>query len=149
MATDWLLRVGTGKNLFNGTRFQIWGIQSQTCDGKYFVENVKRGDRLWFIQGKSQGKILAVATYCSHNKRELGPLISMTVTNEELGWDNEDTDWTSDTEIHYSDFYNVSDCEGLLTHIKSPKTVRKYNEKCLVNLAQEYPFICRYRKSMV
>lgn len=145
MTTDWILRVGDGENLINSYRHRIWGIQSTTNDGKYFVKNVKPGDRLWFVKSKSQGKILAVAIYRSHNTRELGPLISISKTNEELGWNGEGPDWTSDTEIHYSELYGLNDCE-LLTHIKGAKTIRKYNEKCKVNLAVEYSYIVRYSR---
>ena len=145
MTTDWLLRVGDGNNLVRSSKHKIWGIQSSNSFGKFFIRTVKPGDRLWFIKSKSQGKVLAVATFCLHKKRELGPLIDITLTNEELGWDNVDTDWTSDTEIHYTDLYNVSDCE-LLTHIKGTSTIRIYNAKCLVDLACEYTYISKYSK---
>lgn len=145
MATDWLLRVGDGNNLIRSSKYKIWGIQSSNSFGKFFIRTVKPGDRLWFIKSKSQGKVLAVATFSLIKKRELGPLIDISLTNEELGWDNEDTDWTSDTEIHYTDLYNVSDCE-LLTHIKGSSTIRVYNAKCLVDLATEYIYIRKYGK---
>ena len=146
MTTDWLLRVGDGKNFIRSSKFNIWGIQTTTSPhGKHFVKHVKPGDRLWFIKSKSHGKILAMAIYRSHNKRELGPLINMSMTNEELGWTNEDTDWTSETEVHYTDLYNISDCE-LLTHIKGSSTIRKYSDKCHVKLAVEYDYIIKYSK---
>jgi hypothetical protein len=145
MATDWLLRVGDGNNLIRSSKYKIWGIQSSNSFGKFFIRTVKPGDRLWFIKSKSQGKVLAVATFSLIKKRELGPLIDISLTNEELGWDNLDTDWTSDTEIHYTDLYNVSDCE-LLTHIKGSSTIRVYNAKCLVDLATEYIYIRKYGK---
>ena len=146
MATDWLLRVGDGMNLMRSSKYKIWGIQSTTPDNKYFLNNVKPGDRLWFIKHKSKGKILAVANYCSHNARNLGPLINTTLTNEELGWTNDTTDWTSDTEIHYTNLYNVSHCDDLLTNIAGPKTIRKYNEKCPIVLPLEYTHIVKYCK---
>lgn len=34
----------------------------------------------------------------------------------------------------------------MTTHIKGPATIRKYNEKCRVNLAVEYSCIMRYSK---
>jgi len=145
MTTDWLLRVGDGKNLIRSAQFNIWGINSTTPTNKHFVRNVMPGDRLWFIKSKSHGKILAVATYNSHKERELGPLVDISMTNEELGWTNEDTNWTSDTEIHYTNLYNVSDCE-MLTYIKSPSTIRKYDVKCKVELAIEYSSIVKYSK---
>ena len=144
MTTDWILRVGDGLNFIRSSKQQIWGIQTITSsNGKHFIANVKPGDRLWFVKSKSHGKILGVATYRSHNSRYSGILINDTLTDEELGWDHLDGEWASNVEIHYSNLYNVSKCE-LLTHIKGPSTIRKYCEKCRVDLAVEYTYICRY-----
>lgn len=146
MTTDWLLRVGDGQNFIESSKYKIWGIQASTSPhGRYFIKNVKLGDRLWFVKSKSQGKIIAVATYCSHNKREIGPLINLTMTNEELGWIGEGPDWTSDVEVHYKDLYCLTECE-LFTNIKGPSTIRKYDDNCKVNLAVEYNNIVRYSK---
>ena len=146
MTIDWILRVGNGENLKNSSRHRIWGIQTVTSPhGKHFVENVKPGDRLWFVKSKSQGKLIAVATYRSHNLRVFGPLIDISMTNEELGWTGSGPDWTSNVEVHYTDLYGLDDCE-LLTHIKGPSTIRKYDQKCRVNLPTEYSYILRYSK---
>lgn len=146
MTTDWLLRVGDGQNFIESSKYKIWGIQSLTSRNCiYFIKNVKLGDRLWFVKSKSQGKIIAVATYCSHNEREIGPLINLTMTNEELGWTGEGSDWTSNVEVHYKDLYCLTECE-LFTNIKGPSTIRKYDDKCKVNLAVEYNNIVRYSK---
>jgi hypothetical protein len=145
MTTDWLLRVGDGDNFKHSSRFKIWGIQSLTPNNKSFLKQVKHGDKLWFVLNKSRGKLLAVATYISHNKRELGPHISLSMTNEELGWCGCGPDWTSDIEIHYTDLYGLENCD-LLTHIKCQTTIRKYDEKCMVNLPVEYGYIVRYSK---
>jgi predicted secreted protein len=145
MTTDWLLRVSDGENLKNSSRYRIWGIKSTTNNNKHFIKNVKPGDRLWFVKNNSNGKIIAVASYRSHNKREFGELINLSMTNEELGWTGEGPDWTSDTELHYTDLYGLNDCE-LLTHIKTQSTISKYNENCRINLAVEYSNIVRYSR---
>jgi hypothetical protein len=145
MTTDWLLRVGDGENLKSSYKYRIWGIQSTTPTNKHFIKNVKPGDRLWFVKSKSQGKLIAVAIYRSHNTRELGPLIDTCMTEEELGWIHDGPDWESDIEVHYSDLYGLEDCD-LLTHIKGPSTIRKYDDKCRVDLAVEYSYIVRYSK---
>lgn len=145
MTTDWLLRVGDGENLKNSSKFRIWGISSKTSTNKYFLKNVKFGDRLWFVKSKSQGKLIAVATYRSHNIREFGPLIDISLSDEELGWTGAETDWYADVEVHYTDLYGLNDCE-LLTHIKGAATIRKYDEKCRVDLSVEYSYIVRYSK---
>ena len=144
---DWILRVGDGSNLIRSSKYRIWGIQSSTSANKHFVKNVRSGDRLWFVKSKSQGKLIAVATYCSHNERVFGPLIDVSMTNEELGWTGGGKDWINDIEIHYSDLYGLNKCE-LLTHIKGPATIRKYNEKCRLNLGLEYNYITRYGRNI-
>jgi hypothetical protein len=141
MATDWILRVGDGENFMNSSDYRIWGINSTSNCGKHFVKNVKQGDRLWFVTSNSKGKIIAVGTYKSHNERVLGPLVNTTMTNEELGWTGEGPDWTSETEVHYTNLYLLS---NLLTHLKGNTSIRKYNsEKCSVNLPTEYENILR------
>ena len=140
------MRSGDGKNFEKSSKFKIWGISSKNKNCKKFLKDVKAGDRLWFVKNKSQGKLLAVATYHSHNDRELGPLINISLNNEELGWTGIGEDCiTADTEVHYKDMYGLSNCE-LLTRIKGPATIRKYDEKCRVNLPMEYSNIVRYSK---
>jgi hypothetical protein len=147
MTTEWILRIGDGRNFISSSKYRIWGIQNNTSSsGKYFVKNVKSGDRLWFVKSKSHGKILAVATYRSHNTREFGPLVKISMTDEELGWTGEGSEWTSNIEIHYTDLYNVSECE-LLTHINGPSTIRKYCDKCRVDLPTEYSYVVRYSRT--
>ena len=137
MTTNWLLRVGNGDNFKSSARYGIWGIQSTTNANKYFLKNAKPGDRLWFVKSKSHGKILGVATYRSNNSRNLDQVDNRTMTDEELGWTGEGVDWKSDTEVHYSNLHNL-EAHNLLTHIKSPLTIRKYDQKCKVDLALEY-----------
>jgi len=147
MCADWILRVGDGANLISSSKYGIWGIQSSTSQGKHFIKNVKPGDRLWFVKSKSNGKLLAVTTYRAHNVRYSGPIV-YSMTNEELGWTGEGINWTSDVEIHYSDLYNLYGYD-LLTHIKGPGSIRKYNEKCRVDLPLEYSYIALYSKTVI
>ena len=144
MTVDWILRAGNGENLKHSSKHRIWGVVAKNSLGKHFIKNVKPGDRLWFVKSKSQGKLIAVATYRSHNKRDFGPLIDISLTDEELGW-ADSSGGNSDIEVHYTDLYGLSDCE-LLTHIKGPSTIRKCDEKCRVNLAVEYSYIVRYSR---
>jgi len=143
MANHFLLRVGDGDHFKRSSSKSIWGINSKEKQGKWFASNVKDGDLLWFVKGKDKGKIIAVATFTENKERVLGPLISTTFTNEELGWTKTEGEW--DTEVHYRDLYNLSSC-GLYSEIKSPNPIRLYNEKCKVNLQVEYPSIVRYSK---
>jgi hypothetical protein len=141
MTVHYLLRIGDGKHFVRSSIHHIWGVDSKTNDGKWFLSNVKEGDQLWFVQSNSNGKLIATATYSHQKPRELGPLISLTQTNEELGWTETHGDW--DVEIHYKNLYNLTEC-GLYSAIKSPRVFRRYNEKCKVNLPAEYPYIVRY-----
>lgn len=145
MISDWILRVGDGENLKMSSKYRIWGISSKSPPNKYFLKNVKPGDRLWFVKSKSQGKILAVATYSLHNEREFGPLIDISFTDDQLGWTGSGSEWTANVEIQYSDLYGLNDCE-LFTHIKGPSTIRRYDKKCRIDLAVEYSYIVRYSK---
>ena len=127
----------------NSSAQNLWGIDSKKGKGKYFYENAnaKPNDILWFV---FLNKIIAVATFVGFNKRENGPLVSLTATNEELGWTEKDGDW--DTEVMYKDLYNISDCE-LYPEIKGQSSIRKYNEEtCAINLPAEYLNIVRYSK---
>lgn len=141
--TDWLFRVGDGINFFNSLKYKIWGISSTIGAHKHFMNNVKENDRLWFIKAKTNGKIIAVANYKKHQKRELGPLINISRTDKELGWV---TDKTWDIEVIYDNIYLLNDVEGLETEIKNPTGIRKFNkEKCKINLPEEYKYIVKYR----
>lgn len=122
----------------------MWGINSSTSPtGKWFKSKVRDGDLLWFVTGKSKGHIVAVATFTCTTARVLGPLMALTFTDDELGWTKTEGNW--DTEVHYKDLYNLTEC-NLRSEIKSPLTIRVYDEKCKVDLPAEYPHIIRYSK---
>lgn len=138
----WILRIGNGKNFTTSSKFKTWGIKTTTDPtAKYFIKTIKKGDILWFVKQKNQGLVLAVATYEKHVERELG-LVNLTKTDEELGWQFYEN---CNIEIHYSNLRNLSNLE-LLTCIKSQITIRKYNEKCKLNLPEEYANIIKYSK---
>jgi hypothetical protein len=145
MTIHWLLRVGDGENFINSSKYKIWGINSTSSFGKYFIKNIKEGDILWFVKSKSHGKIIAVATYVSQNMRQLGPLIDISLTNDELGWSGNGVDLKCDTEIHYSNLYGLLECD-ILTNIKGITSIRKYDEKIELNLPDEYQKIVKYSK---
>ena len=143
MSTHWLLRVGDGKDFIRSSSKLTWGFDSSSNHGKAFLTHVRVGDILWFVKSESKGLLLAVATLEAVKRREVGPLVAVTATNEELGWTRESE--PSDTEIKYIDLFNVSMC-GLHSEILSPLTIRRYSEKCKVNLPLEYANIVRYSK---
>ncbi len=139
--TDWIIRAGNARNFVKSSKYKIWGMNTQTdVNAKKFISVVKTGDRLWFVKNQSKGKIIAVVTYKYHNLREVGPLLELTMTNEDLGWGKDEF---YNVEIHYEKLYNLSKI-NLLSQIKSPLTVRKYSEKCEINLPLEYESIIKY-----
>jgi hypothetical protein len=140
----WLLRIGDGQHFISSSSKYIWGVNSSDKGNVVpFLTHAKPGDILWFVKSKSKGQLIAVATFTEFKKRELGPLISLTATNEELGWTIQTGNW--DIEVHYKELYNLTDC-NLFSEIKSPKVVRLYNEKCKVILPLEYPYIVKYSR---
>lgn len=143
MINDWIFRISDGINFINSSKCKIWGIQEK--HSKSFINNVKEGDHLWFVLNSKGCKIIAVASYLSHNKRILGgELINISHTNEELGWNEEANKYN--IEIHYTNLYNLSEY-NLLTFLRGPFTVRKFNSyTCEVNLEKEYQNITRYCK---
>ncbi len=139
MVKEWILRIGDGKNFINSSKSNIWGISSKY---KTFISSCEPGDRLWFIISGSNGKIFSVAEFVSLKFREVGPLISITPTNEELGWDNSGE--TCDIQIEYKNLLNLSNCE-LYSDIKGQVTVRLWKEDSSeINLPLEYHYIRKY-----
>jgi hypothetical protein len=139
MTTDWLLKVEHDENFIKCSKYLIYEMGS-TSSNKCFLNKVQSGDRLWFVKSNSKGMLFAVATYQSHNKLEIEELNKEnSITNEE------ESDWINGIEIHYTDLYSLI-VDQRLTHIRGPATIRKYNEKCKINLIVEYSFICRYRE---
>ena len=138
---DWLLRIGDGEHFQSSSKMNIWGVDSSNTNVKFFMKQVKIGDHLWFV--RTGGQIIAVSTFTCLKDRVIGPLITLTPTNEELGWTKQKGDW--DKEVHFNDLYNLASL-NLMAGIKSPMVVRLYNEKCLVDLPKEYTYITRYSK---
>ena len=143
MPTNYLLHIGDGVHFNASSSKSIWGITSKFSFAKGFIASAEEGDLLWFVKSKSRGQIVAVATFIGTNKRMLGPVIDISLTNSELGWDKTEGEW--DTEVHYKDLYNLTDC-NLISEIKGAAGIRIYNDKCKVNLINEYPYIVRYSK---
>ena len=145
MINHWIIRVGNGRHFISSSKFNIWGLNSKNkSNTSKFLQDVKKGDILWFVTSKTHGHAIAVATYNHMKKREIGPLVNITYSNEELGWTETNGEW--DTEIHFEELYNISKLD-LLTKIKSPRTYRNYSDnidKIPINLVEEYSKIVKY-----
>ena len=147
----WTLRVGNSENFVKSSHRGIWGVNSE--NNKTFIANVKPGDTLWFIGNKPpghalDGRIIAVATFVSKIERDIGPIFSLTSSNEELGWTGE-KGGQSNTEIHYANLYNLK-AINLYTGLKRGNTIcsydtcLKFKEDMLLNLPEEYEKIVKY-----
>ena len=143
--SDYLFRVGDGENFWNSSHLYTWGIEGLNGTGHLPSSPsppIKKGDRMWFIKGRSNGKIVAVATFNSMNLRG-----EDTLTNEELGWTDPDPRRTWSHEIHYKNLYDVSRLD-LLTNIKNCNSVSMPTNNCQVDLPHEYPLIDRYSSAV-
>ena len=128
----YLFRVGDSTHLWSSCEYNIWGIHSSTSGSKFFLKNVKPGDCLWFVKGKSKGLIVAVAIFENAVKRINGECISF----EKLGWVNVHGNW--DVDVHFKNFKKIQHM-SLLSQIKgSAANPRIYNNKCMVNLPEMY-----------
>ena len=133
-----VLNVGNGNNFKASSKYNIWGIEDSHSGQKSFIKNANAGDILWF---KSRGQIIAMATFVKTEKRIIGPLITLTLTNEELGWTG-DGDWN--TSVYYKDLYDLRHC-NLFPEIKGQSPIHRYIYKEIgLNLSTEYFNIIRY-----
>ena len=143
----YILRVGDGENFIKGFAKRLWAVRDSH---KSFLEKVKPGDKIWLIRSKTSedlysGKIIAVADFEYKNERIVGPLVSLTPSNEELNWiGSEGGD--CNIEIHYNNLYNLS-ALNLYTGQRGQCVVTNYNnvkDKLLLNLPEEYERIVYY-----
>lgn len=140
---NWLVRVSDGKNFINSSIYKIWGCESKLS--KSFLKDVKIGDKLWFITSKSQGKIIAVSSFERYEKRIIGPLINLSLTDDELGWFDR-VDKKSDIEIYYTNLYNLYECD-ININLKARNSIIRYKEdKYEIDLYDEYKNIVKYSK---
>jgi hypothetical protein len=124
----WLIRIGDGTNFKNSSKYNIWGVKSNS-NTKGFEKLVKKGDILWFIVSKNKAKTIAFAEYVSHNGR--------TRTNEDLGWvETNSNNWT--IEINYENLTDIDKYNYLTCIVGSNVNIRRYNEKCKINLPEIY-----------
>jgi len=147
MTEHWIIRIGNGNHFISSSKFKIWGINSKDkSNTSKFINDVKENDILWFVTSESKGNVIAVSVFKEIKIRSIGPLINLSMTNEELGWVDQEGEW--DMEICYKELYNIR-ILNILTRIKSPRTYRRYSDnlvKIPVNLIEEYEKIVKYSK---
>lgn len=129
----YIICLGNGDNFKNNSNNSIWAVNSRQVS---FLNKVKKGHKLWFIQHNS--KIIAVADFISKNKRVIGS------NNNELGWDDKED--FCDIEIHFNNLYNLTN-SNLFISQKYPNAICPHehiNWNVLASLAIEYEYISKY-----
>lgn len=105
----------------------IWGYNSDNCCGfksasnskhKLLVDYITRSNCYLLILPNKKSGIIGLAKIKSINKRELGPLISISATNEENGWNSTTfygyNLWDYELIIEkYWDFSKILSAEGI------------------------------------
>ena len=98
----WIVRINNYKEFTTLNQRNIWVYDSSNIwNSNKFTQNVKNGDFIWFVEAKTQGNILGVATF-----KDFSPLsketksISLPTELKKV-----------DTEINYRRFFNLMDLE--------------------------------------
>lgn len=76
---NWVLGVGDCENLIKSSK--VWGINSPISANKHFLNNVRLGDSIWFVE---KNNIIAVSKYMSHDERGFGTIINVSMSNKEV-----------------------------------------------------------------
>ncbi len=143
MVTHWIVRIGNATNFKASMDKKVWGIIGSHSSSKHFMKHAEEGDVLWFLTNYKVGKkFIGLATFKSHRMREIGPLISLTPTNEELGWD----DKNADVEIHYDDLFWIEDLNMTGTYSFQFNVIKTTSVKSDYDFATEYANITKYYK---
>ena len=151
---NWIIRVGDGDNFMKSSKINVWGIPDNSNASVCFINNVKKGDVLWFITSNSGGKIIAVATYEEMLCVIPTPNKFMNSSKNAL-MDNlsiEDFTYKQDAPnmlMKYKDLYVLSEIDHpeLLTCMKSIRMMSIYKYRgiednhCKVDLDMEYIII--------
>ena len=151
---NWIIRVGDGDNFMKSSKINVWGIPDNSNASVCFINNVKKGDVLWFITSNSGGKIIAVATYEEMLCVIPTPNKFMNSSKNAL-MDNlsiEDFTYKQDVPnmlMKYKDLYVLSEIDHpeLLTCMKSIRMMSIYKYRgiednhCKVDLDMEYIII--------
>lgn len=119
-------------NIQNGIA-PVWGVNSLTCCGckevskRMFdtIMNDYRTDQVFFMflsPKKYSNKVVGVGVVEKIQERELGELINISKTNEEIGW-NKRGNWNF--EIVFRDYYDVSGMSDDFLGMSTLKTLNK------------------------
>lgn len=143
MVKHWFKFVGDGKNFCSSSEKGIAFLNEKNSNDLGFIKSAKAEDVIWFIRNNTKRKIFGVATFVEVKKREIGPIIAFTQTNEELGWDS--SGGKSTHELHYKDLYNISYANVFAEGLSGQSTTVCYKpDSHTVDLPVEYKYIVKY-----
>lgn len=142
MVVHWYIRVSDGINFKNSSKFNIYGTKSWYSNSKHFINNAKTGDIIWLVTDyKHSNVVIACVKYKLCKKRMIGPLVNLDKTNSELGWNK--GEW--DTEIHYTDLYNIEKCNFRITYLPNMCSIGRIKDiDRIKELDNEYSNITKY-----
>lgn len=144
----WLVRIADEKTFRTCSLHHFWLLNSENVwNGKKFFQTVKKGDILWFIKAKSEGQVIAMAKFKKFKSREIGPLVNLSMTNDELKVPKSMED--CDTEMYYTKLYNLETISLKITARFARdfcETGPDKNKSIYQTLTQEYHLIKRYSK---
>ena len=138
----WIIRVADGINFRNSAE-PFWGMKKGRggCIKSLLLNNVKKGDILWFCTNKKNGgKAIGMAEYTECYDREDEPLIQInTYSNKEQGWIGDD-DWH--LQIHYTKLYDTEK-QNINVLLSGPSPIIEYkpfteNQKNIEDLYKHY-----------
>jgi len=142
--THWFIRVGDGNNFKASIKHKLWALKSTASYGKNFLKDAEAGDIMWFLTNWKAGKkLVGMATFVEYRSRELGPLIAVSRTNEELGWEN--GDW--DTEVHFRDLYLIDKLNLEPNATFQSSILKTSSTTCKINFDLEHANIVRYSQT--
>ncbi len=142
----WIIRIPNLSVFANVSYYKFWLYDSKNVwNCKRFQKNIRKGDTIWFLQSGSGGRILAMATFKRIEARKLGPLINISMTNEELELPKEME--KVDTEIHFHKFFNLQELR-IKADIRFARDFfevdKVRNQEVYRVLVEEYNLIRRY-----
>ena len=142
----WIIRIPDYESFANVSYYKFWLFDSKKLwNCKRFQENIRKGDTIWFMKSGSKGRILAMATFKRLEDRKLGPLINISMTNEELELPKEME--KVDTEIHFHKFFDLQELR-INADIRFSRDFfeidKEKNQDVYKVLVEEYNLIKRY-----
>ena len=141
MSKDYFIQVGKRDNFIFYSSKSYWVITDRWSG---FLDNVKEGDKLWFVRNKEpgdlhNGPICAVATFVSKNVVDFSKPLKIEDAGKIV---NEGP--VCNIEIHYTNLYNLETLKLYTGLSRQAPICENINKGFLINYAEEYERIVKY-----